>query len=136
CVIVLPPKARRSAIGAAPRKATAKKFFKEIRILARVIITVVVEIIALERILSRSSGIRTAILLLRLFILFTMLPIFAILIVFLTLVRIGQHFVGLIDFLKFLLSLLVIWIQIRMKLAGKFSICFFDVLLAGCFIQS
>ena len=45
------------------------------------------------------------------------------------LVGIGQHLVGLVDLLEFLLGLLVAGVHVRVVLAGQLFICFFDLIL-------
>src|SRR5690554_509456 len=64
-----------------------------------------------------------------------MLPIFAEFIVFLSIFRIAQHFIRLIDLFKFPFSFFVIRVQIRMIFSGKLAVSFFDFLLTGRFIH-
>ncbi len=48
-----------------------------------------------------------------------MLPVFTILIVFFSFFRIAQHFISLVNLLKFFMSCCIIRIYIGMKLPGK-----------------
>ena len=47
------------------------------------------------------------------------------------LVGVGQYFVGLVDLLELLLSLLVAGVQVRVVLPGHFLICLFDLILGS-----
>ncbi len=58
-------------------------------------------------------------------------PVRAQFVVFFPLGGIAKDFVGLVDFLEFLLGLLLVFRDVGMKFAGKFAEGFFDVGVAG-----
>ncbi len=63
----------------------------------------------------------------------TLLPVGAISVILFPLFRIAQDFIGLIDFLKFLLRRLLVLRRIRMVLARKFPEGALDFFLGGSF---
>src|SRR4051812_2269948 len=62
-----------------------------------------------------------------LFIRFAMLPVFAVLIVLFSFFWIAQHFVGLVDLLKFFLCIRIVRIQIWMILTRELAVGLFNV---------
>src|SRR5262245_35192646 len=56
--------------------------------------------------------------------LFSMLPVFSILIIFLSFFRITQYFIRFVDLLKFFIRLLIVGIKIRMIFSCQFPVCF------------
>src|ERR1051326_8285535 len=61
----------------------------------------------------------------------TVLPVCAELVIFSAFLRITQNLVRLLDFLKLLFRLLIVWIQIRMIFARKLPVCLFDLVFLG-----
>ena len=70
------------------------------------------------------------------FKLFSMLPVLTIFVILLTLLRITQHFVGLINRLKLLLGRRIIRIQIWMILAGQLTKSLLNIILRCRFVHS
>ena len=58
------------------------------------------------------------------------------LVIFLALIGIGQHLVGLVDLLELLLGLLVAGVHVRVILPGQLFVCFFDLVLAGALFNA
>jgi len=88
---------------------------------------------------SRSKATKSTSSLLRLslcFKLFSMLPVLAIFVILLTLLRITQHFVCLINRLKLLLGRRIIRIQIWMILAGQLTKSLLNIILRCRFVYS
>src|SRR5436190_2657055 len=65
-----------------------------------------------------------------------MFPIFSVLVIFFSFLRIAQYLIGFIDLLEPLVGLLVIWIQIGMILARQFAVCFFYIFFGGVLVYS
>jgi len=62
-----------------------------------------------------------------------MLPIFPVLIVFLSFFGIAQHLVGFVNLLKFFAGVRIIRIQVRVHLTGQLAVRLFDLIVRGCF---
>ncbi|HXO77847.1 MAG TPA: hypothetical protein VN824_21480, partial [Puia sp.] len=73
----------------------------------------------------------TASFLLRLFVGFGVLPVFSVLIVFLSFFRVAQDFSSLVDLLKFLVCFLVVRIEVRVMFPGQFPVGGLDLVLGS-----
>ena len=65
-----------------------------------------------------------------------MFPVFTIFIIFLSLFRITQHLIRLVDSLKLILGRSIVRIQVRMVLARQLAERFLDVILRCLFVHS
>ena len=65
-----------------------------------------------------------------------MFPVFAIFVVFLTLFRIAQYFVGFIHLLELSFCRRVILVQVRMIFLGQLPVCLLDFILSGITVYS
>ena len=67
---------------------------------------------------------------------FAVLPVLAVLIVFFSFLRVAQHFVGLIDLLKFFVRRCIVGIGIGMELTCELAVCFFYFIRCGYFCEA
>ena len=123
CVKILPTESRTAT---ASSTATSKHRFKEIRepfasgsgkslTIRRIPIRIIITSSKTGESTTATSLLPSTFLS---FKLIGMLPVFTVFIVFLTLLRVTQHLICLIDLLKLILCTWIVWIQIRMILAG------------------
>src|SRR5687768_2219754 len=71
-----------------------------------------------------------------LFKLFSIFPVLAILIIFFPFFRIAEHLICFIDLLELEVGFLVVRIQVRMVLPGKFAVRFFNFFLCCILVKT